>query len=230
MSKFSFEESAIRVLANFASINPSMLVEPDKLTVMNIPKSIVASYPFEKPYDFDSFGLFDCADFLAVLSVMKKATIEVNDKCLTITADGDKLTYYTTAKNLIQEIPDVNVLFNGSTDQLDFALPADRLAVMNKMVSILKSKYIFFESDGKRVRITIGDELESSSNNYELLIEDGIKTNCLTEPVKISIVDFKVLAGEYNIKIAKKEARGKTKYFSKWDNLNGATYLIGVEA
>jgi hypothetical protein len=161
---------------------------------------------------------------------MKKAEIEVEDKFLTITSDGDKLTYYTTAKNLVQEIPDVNALFNGATYQLDFQLPADRLAVMNKMVSILKSKYIFFESDGKLVRITIGDELESSSNNYELVIDDGIKVNCLTEPVKISIVDFKVLAGEYEIKIAKKEARGKTKYFSKWDNLNGATYLIGVEA
>lgn len=229
MSKFSFEENQLKVLSNFASINPQMLVESDKFTVMNGSKSVVANYPFSTKLDFPSFGLYDASDFLAIINAMKNSQIEVKDKSLNITSGSDKLTYFTTAAELVPKVPDTDKVFQNLDYDLDFSLSADRLAVCLKMASLLKAAFIFFETDGKRIRITIGNELESSSNNYEVYVEDGIKKNQLVEAVRIALADFKILPGEYQVGIARKEVKGNNKYFSKWSNLNGVTYFIATE-
>ena len=232
MSKFTFDEQTLKVLANFSSINPSMLIEPERVSVMNVSKSVVGTFKFDTAYKFESFGLYDTADFLSVLSAMKKSqnmSIEDKDKFLLITSDNDRLTYYTTAKDMVTKVPSIDALFKDSNFEMEFSLPNDRLAIIKQMSSILKSKYIFFETDGKRVRVTVGDELESSTNNFEVFIETGIDINQLSEPVKLPIVDFKILTGDYTVKIAKKVVKGKSKFFSQWKNLNGVEYLISTE-
>lgn len=230
MSKFSFNDASLKILSNFATINPSMIIEPDKLSVISITKSTIATYKFDTPYTFDKFGIYDVSYFLSFISAMKKPLIEVKDNALIVTSESDSLTYLTTPEKMILKAPDVNVIFKDFDFILDFALPSDRLAVINKMASILKAKYIFFETDDKRIRITISDELQSSTNYFELFIEDGINANKLTEPVCINISDFKVLAGEYQVKITSKTVKGKNKYFSVWKNLNGVDYYISAEA
>ena len=233
MSKFTFDEQTLKVLSNFSTINPSMTIEPDCVSVMNLSKSIVGTYKFNTPYTFDSFGLYDTGDFLSVLSAMKKSqnmSIEDKGKYLSITSDNDRLTYYTTSKDMITKVPDIQVLFKDCTFEMEFSLPNDRLAIIKQMSSILKSKFLFFETDDKRIRITVGDELESSSNNFEVFIETGIVMNELSEPVKVSIADFKIINGDYTIKIARRTVKGKNKYFSEWKNLNGVDYLLSMEA
>lgn len=233
MSKFNFDEQTLKILGNFSTINPSMLVEPDRLSVMNLSKSVVGMYKFDKPYSFDSFGLYDTADFLSVLSAMKKSqnmNIEDKDKYLLITSDNDRLTYYTTAKDMILKVPDIDVLFKDANFEMEFSLPNDRLAIIKQMASILKSKFLFFETDNKRIRITVGDELESSSNNFEVFIETGIVKNELSESVKLPLADFKIINGDYTIKIANKIVKGKSKFFSQWKNLNGVDYLVATES
>lgn len=230
-TKFNFDEAQLKVLANFSSISQQMLVEPDKFSVMSVSKSIIANYPFTTPFDFESFGLYNTSDFIGVISAMKKSLIEVKDKYLSITSDSDKLTYYTTAKELVPNVPDTTVVFNSLEESVELSLPADRLAVIMKMASMLKSKFMFIESatinNKQLVRITIGDELETSANSYELYIDDATINN-LNEAVRISFDEFKLLGGEYKLSIGRKEVKGRMKYLSKWANLNGVTYFIAA--
>lgn len=216
---FSFDEKTIKILTNFATINPSMIIQPDKLAVINASESCVGFYEFPKSFDFEEFGLYEVPEFLSAISVFDKAPqIDVKDKYLQITGEKDKLKYFTTAKNLLTEVPDVEDEFKKVQSGLEFTLPADKLAVINKFASILKAKFIFFETEKKKIRVTVGTELESSNNSYELFIEDDIKTNKLDKPVKISFEDFKILPGEYKIALAPE--------ISKWSNLNGAVYYL----
>lgn len=232
--KFNFNEEELKILANFSSINQQMLVEPDKFSVMSVSKAVLANYPFTTPYTFSSFGLYNTSDFLSLMSVMKKAQIEVKPKCLSITSDQDRLTYYTTAAELVPKVPDTDKVFASLDYDLEFSLPADRLSIIMKVIPQLKAKFMFFETvelnNTTMVRITIGDELETSATNYELFIKDDVKINKLSEAVCISLEDLKLLQGEYQIGIARKEVKGKTKYFSKWANLNGVTYYVATEA
>ena len=216
---FTFDEKTIKILSNFASINPSMVIQPDQLSVINGSDSCIGFYTFSTPLDFNEFGLYEAPEFLSALSVFDTApAIDVKDKYLVISGKNDKLKYFTTAKNLIPVVPDVKSKFEKVQCGLEFTLSADKLAVINKFSSILKSKYIFFETEKKRIRVTIANELESSNNSYELFIEDDIKSNKLEAPVKISLDDFKILPGEYTISLSPK--------ISRWTNLNGATYYL----
>jgi len=232
--KFKFDDEELKILANFSGINQQMLVEPDKLSVISVSKAVLANYPFVNPYNFTEFGLYNTSDFLGLMLAMKNAEIEVKPKCLSITSNSDKLTYYTTAPELVPKVPDTQKVFASLDYDLQLSIPADRLAIIMKMASMLKSKYMFFEKldlNGKSmVRITVGDELETSANNYELFIENGVVINNLTEAVRISMEEFKILQGEYEVGIARKEVKGKIKYFSKWANLNGVTYYIATES
>lgn len=223
MANFTPDDKIIKIMANFASINPSMLIEPDKLAVMNNSKSVVARYTFDPAFTFEPFGLYDTQDALGIINAMSKPDIEVYDKYINIVgANDDKVRYYTTAANLVPKVPDVGIGFAKLPVFLNFAIPADKLAIILKMSQILKSKFIFFETEGKRIRVTVGDELESSGNNYDIMIQDGITENCLDTVVQIPLIDFKILPGEYNVTIGKRS--------TKWENLNGVVYYISTAA
>lgn len=230
MNKFTPDEKTVKIMANFANINPSMVIDPDKLSVMSTSKTVIAKYPFSSPYSFNSFGFYDTGDVLSIINAMSKPEIEVtNDTFITIIGtNDDKVRYFTTAKELLPVVPNIDTSTSDFTVNLKCSITADKLAVINKMASILKSKYIFFETDGKKIRITLGDALESSGNNYEVFITDGIKENSLTEPIKIPVIDFKILPGEYEFTITSKiiPKSGKLRTFTVWENLNGVSYII----
>jgi hypothetical protein len=219
---FNFTETEINVLKNFASINPSMVFEGTGFKVINNSKSVIGLYPFAKSYDFPTFGIYECSEFLTALGAMDKPQIEVEAKQITIVDGTNRLTYYTTATDLLPVVPDVGSKFSKLDCELEFTITADKLAYLLKMATILKSKYLFFESDKKCIRITAGDELATSQNNFEALIEGGITANRLTAPVKIILADFKILPGEYAVKLSPK--------ISKWSNLTGIDYFVGTSA
>lgn len=223
MANFTPDDKIIKIMANFASINPSMLIEPDKLAVMNNAKTVITRYMFDTPFTFEPFGFYDTSDALGIINAMHKPDIEVNDKFINIVgANDDKVKYFTTAPDLVPKVPNVETGFLKLKCEQHFSLPADKLSIILKMSSILKSKFIFFETEGNKIRITVGDELESSGNNYDILVQDDIKINQSDAVIKIPLIDFKILPGEYNIQI--------TKRTTKWENLNGVTYYISTAA
>ena len=112
-TSFSFDDKTIKVLANFAAINPSMIIQPDKLSVINTTNSCIGFYPFATSYDFEEFGLYEAPEFLSAIGVFDTSpNIEVNDKYLMISGKNDKLKYFTTAKNLLPNVPDVGAKFD----------------------------------------------------------------------------------------------------------------------
>ena len=222
MISFNYSEAEINCLRNFSTINASMIMEPEGFKVINTSKSVIAYYSFEKPYDFESYGIYETSDFLAAIGAMSTPQIEVNPKYLTITDGTSKLKYFTTAKTLLPEVPDVATKFNKLTYDLDFTITADKLAALLKMATILKSKYIFLESVDKNIRITAGDELDSSNNNYEILIDVGVKASTLKTPAKLLLTDFKIMPGEFKVLL--------TPAICKWENMSGIEYYIRCQS
>ncbi len=222
MTPFSFDEKTLKILSNFASIHSSMVIQKDKLSVVNNSNSCIGLYNFPEPYDFNEFGLYDTQEFLSAISVFETfPEINVKDNYLDISSKENKLKYFTTAKELIPKVIDLEDQFNKLDPDLVFNLSADKLALINKISSIIKSKYVFFESRKKKILITVCNELESSNNSYELYIDD-IEVNNLEKPVKIELDNFKMLPGEYKIEMKVKNS----KMMSRWSNLNGVKYFI----
>lgn len=220
---FMYSDSEINVLKSFSQINASMILNPGEFSVINNSKSVIGEYKFEKEYDYESFGIYEASEFLTALGAMDKPVIEVDAKSLTIIDGEAKLKYFTTAKDLLPAVPDVGKKFATLDCELDFTISADKLAFLLKMATILKSKYLFFETEKKKIRITAGDELtNSSSNNYAVDISEGIKANKLDGAIKIVLADFKIMPGAYEVKLSSK--------ISRWTGTNGVVYYIGTAA
>ncbi len=113
---------------------------------------------------------------------------------------------------MVPKVPDTAKVFAQLDYDLEMKLPADRLAVIMKMASMLKSKFMFFETTeingGSVVRITLGDELETSANNYELFIEMATTQNINPTQFAESIDTF---LKEGNIEYDSKQASQRLK-------------------
>lgn len=218
---FKLKEQDVAILKSFSTLNSSMIINPEKFSVVNSSKSCVAFYIPEEKYDFQEFGIYEMTDFLAALGTLKNPEITDEEKYLVISSNGQKFKYFTTAKDLIQpakiNIEKIDAVEFG----LEFDLSAEKFSMLMKSANIVRASNVFFETSKKKILITVAEELASSNNSFEIPIEEGITKNDLKEPVAIPISDMRLLPGDYTVKISNK--------ISKWThqgcNLN---YYIGV--
>lgn len=218
-----FNETEISVLKNLAAINPSQIIYPNGFEVMKNSQSVLAKYEFANPYEFEAFGIYDLPEFLSLLGAFKDPTVEIKQKKIIITEGAQRATYITNPIEVMPHVPlaKVEEHFSKIEPELDFDLTADKLATIFKMAGIMKAEYLFFESDAKRIRITLANSLESSDNMYEVIVKDGIRSNDLGETtIKIPIIDMKHFPGDYTVKIS-------SKRISRWENMNGIIYYVG---
>lgn len=219
---FTFKDTEIAVLKNLSSINPSMVIEPTRFSVINESKSVVSYYQFDDSYDYEEFGIYEVPEFLSVLATLKNPTIEPKEKYLIIGDTNSKFKYFTTSKDLLPKVFDVKSKFAKVKCPIEFDISSEKLQLIYKTANILKADYVFVQSDEKKVRLTVANELNSSSSSFEITIEDGIKTNELADKViKIPICDMKLYQGDYTVQIAEK--------ISCWKNIMGnLEYYIGT--
>jgi hypothetical protein len=216
-----FNETQISILKSLAQINPSQTIEPDGFRVIKNSKSVVATYDFDKAFDYEAFGIYDLPEFLSAVGAFKEPVLEMKPKFVLIKDGTQQIKYFTSPTVVMPKVPNISKKFDAVECELDFDLSADKLATIFKMAGILKSQFVFFESDKKKIRITITNTLESSDNMYEVQVKDGIRKNDLGDTVlKIPIDDMKQFPGDYTVQISSMK-------ISKWVNLNGITYFIG---
>lgn len=219
----TFTETEISILKNFARINPAMIIHSDRFEVLSPTKSIVGKYEFESPYDFESFGIYEVPKFLQAVETFNNAGIEAGKKFLTIAEGSAKIKYWTTQQDILPQVPDVDPNFQKVDKQLDFDLPADKLAALFKAAQVLRGEFVFFQSDENGVRLTIANDVDASEHSFDVLIRDNIRANDLGDDVlRIKVSELKVVAGDYKIGMA---AQG----ISKWECFNGVSYYIGCK-
>jgi hypothetical protein len=186
---------------------------------------------FDEPLDFsDEIGIYDSSEFLGILSFYKNPEIKNFDKYVTITEGNSKATYFKTAKELLPKVlvqqkftpDDIKARLDKIGCELQFTLTAEKINMLIKMASIMKSEFVFFETDESKIRITVGNELESSNNNWEITIDsENITNNSLENPVKLSVMEFKFVPSDYDVKVS-------SKGMSYWKSVSGIEYFIAV--
>ena len=124
---FQFSTKELEILKNFASINQSMIVEQTAFKVKNNSNSVLGFYTYDKPYEFEDFGLYETNEFLTIISALGSPDIEVSEKFLSISNGKDKVKYFTTAQNLLPKVPNVSKKFESVECDLVFSLSADKL-------------------------------------------------------------------------------------------------------
>jgi hypothetical protein len=217
--KMQFKEIELAVLKNFAGIHPTMQINPDGISVINNTDSCIGMYKFSEPYDTEPYVIYEVPEFLSVLNAFKAPDITVFPEYVLIKEGTSKVKYFTVAKELAPKVPEVRKRCAQVAFDLDFSISQEKLTMLHKMASILKTESLFMESSDKGVLLTIGDELESSNNTWEILITDDVNVNELPKPVKLLISETRVLPMDYRIKVA-------SAGISHWCSSNGPEYYI----
>jgi len=220
----NFSETELTILSNFAKINPSQIIKPTGFGAKEPSASIVGVYDFEESYDFEPFGIYEVPMFLQALEAFDKPKIDVKPDRVVIKEGSSKIQFFTTPLDLIKnsEVPNIAPKFDKLDCELDFDLPADKLATIFKTASVFKAKYLFLESDSKGVRLTVSSDTPgSSANSFEIMIRDNVRSNELAKTVlKIPFAELRIIPGDYSIKASAKK-------ISKWACFNDVTYYVG---
>jgi hypothetical protein len=226
---FKLNEKTMAVLKNFSQINPQIYVEAGKIEVINGAYSSLGCFIFDEPLPIkDGMGLYEVNEFIAIMSAYKNPEITQHDGYIIISDGNLKTKYHTTARTLMPKVliqqkyssDDIRNRMGSLGAELEFVLPAEKLNFLLKMANLTKAEFMFFESDGDKIRITVGDALESSGNTHDVTIDADIKTNCLKTPVKCNMAEFKLLPADYTAIIA-------SKGLTYWKSDLGIEYFIG---
>ncbi len=220
----NFSETELTILSNFAKINPSQIINPTGFGAKEPAASIIGTYDFEEVYDFEPFGIYEVPMFLQALEAFNKPKMEVKADRVIIKEGGSKIQFFTTPLDLIKnsEVPNLAPKFDKLACELDFDLPADKLATIIKTSAVFKARYLFLESSEDGVRLTVSSDTPgSSANSFDIVIRDNVRTNELGSTVlKIPFSELRIIQGDYSIKASSKK-------ISKWSCFNDVTYYVG---
>ena len=78
------------ILKNFSEINTNILIKPgSELNTISTMRNIFAKATITESFD-NEFGIYDLNEFLSVVSSLDKPELTLNDKHMTISAEGSR--------------------------------------------------------------------------------------------------------------------------------------------
>ena len=100
------------ILKNFSEINTNILIKPGKeLNTISTMRNIFAKASIDESFDTE-FGIYDLNEFLAVVSSTNKPELSLQDKFMTISAEGSKSKvkyFYSDPSVIVSPTKEVNM-------------------------------------------------------------------------------------------------------------------------
>lgn len=215
----------VSLLQSFAQISPNLLVKPgNKMATRNAVNSIQARAVVEETFP-QQFAIYDLNQLLSLLSVSQNPDVEFGEKSLTIRSEnGGEIEYFYADESLVTA-PNENP--PQLEDVYTFKLTASDIQTIVKTASIVSATMLNIVSEKGKVTLSVNDPKNSTSNSYKKpLGEADFSFN-----VKMAIDSFKVVAGEYNVRVANAVAKsGKVLVFFFESTSSDLTYLIAADS
>ena len=165
-----FKEEEMKILKNFKNISPKMKIINDKFAITNgTSHSSLALYNFENPYPFETdIPIYDLNKFFSIIDAMKKPLFKVNDKSIDIEDEdtNTKVKFNLAQSEFIVDVP-LNVIekLMSRKPEVEFTLPEDRGAIIDRLKKVLNADRMFFSRMGNGIKITLGQK------NYNEIVD-----------------------------------------------------------
>ena len=213
--KLSKETQAI--FKNFASINANLLLrEGNQLSTMSENKTIISEVTVTEQFP-QNFGIYDVNEFLGVLSLFNDPELSF-DNDVVIIKEGKNQIRYKAAEETTLKTPSKTIQFPEA--EINFSLSAGDLEHIIKSAGVLKvSDVSFIGKDGKLTALVV-DKKNPLTNKFEIELGNTDKTF----QANMKIENFKMVAGAYNVSIAKMKI---SRFKATSSNL---IYYIAVES
>ena len=213
--KLSKETQAI--FKNFASINANLLLrEGNQLSTMSENKTIISEVTVTEQFP-QNFGIYDVNEFLGVLSLFNDPELSF-DNDVVIIKEGKNQIRYKAAEETTLKTPSKTIQFPEA--EINFSLSAGDLEHIIKSAGVLKvSDVSFIGKDGKLTALVV-DKKNPLTNKFEIELGNTDKTF----QANMKIENFKMVAGAYDVSIAKMKI---SRFKATSSNL---IYYIAVES
>jgi len=211
-------ESTINILKNFASINPSILVNPgNTLTTMSINKSIYAMAAVEESFP-SKFAIYEMSKFLGVVSLFKEPEFTFHDRQVKIESERQSVNYtYADPSMIVAPNPDKSINF--PTADVEFSISHEELQRVVRATSVLQLPDIAVIGDGKKITITATNSKNPTTDIFGIQVGETDKSFSMYFEVSDII---KLISADYDVKLS-------SKGLSQWKSSN-VLYYVAMKA
>lgn len=172
-----------------------------------------------------NFGIFDITKLINLLSAMKDADLEFNEKYLTITdSTGWKAVFAASAPELISQVETMDAIDNAPV-ALAFDLQVDTLTKMNKLAKANDLAQISFVDTPQGIIMRAFNAKVKDSNiiTVPLTKEDKDDSLCVKTPFTATTLNMDIELDSYRVILAELG-------FAKFESKSGHTrYIVLTE-
>ena len=196
VTKMRLSKETYTILKNFAAINSNILIQPGNvLKTISAGKNIFVEAKVTEDFDVE-VPIWDLNKFLGVVSMFANPDLEFHDNHVVISNGRSSVTYYYSEPTLLT-VPTKELKMPKSTIQFD--LDEKDLNEILKASSILQvSDLRMVGGDGKFV-ISVDDSGQSTSNNFEIVIDENYHGKDFEGTVNVS--EMKFIPGSYTVEL-----------------------------
>ena len=189
------------ILKNFSEINTNILIKPgSELNTISTMKNILAKATITESFDSE-FGIYDLNEFLSVVSSLDKPELTLQEKHLTISAEGSRSKvkyFYSDPSVIVSPTKEVNM----PESDVTFTLSESNLAQLRKMAAILSSPDLALigTKDGDVV-LKVCDKKNDTSNKFEIIVGENATANYT---FYFKVENLKMISGDYDVAVSSK--------------------------
>lgn len=210
----------LTVLKSFSGINVNLVIEPGN-TIRTISPARTVFAKASVPDTFDKpILIFDLISFLQAITLFDDADLDFHDKFVNVKTAGSVIKYWYCDPQVIKAPPNKEIVIE--EEVFGCELSQGDINSLFKVAAALGSPEIIFKSDGKKAVLVVGDRKNDTANNYTK--ELGVSEKVFNAILRVE--NFKLLPGDYTVKIAKKGTIGIVIFANKNQDL---TYWMMVD-
>ena len=189
------------ILKNFSLINTNILIkEGTELSTISTMRNIFAKATITESFEKE-FGVYDLNQFLAVVSSTNKPELKLEDKFMTISAEGSKSKvkyFYSDPSVIVSPTKEVNM----PEADVSFSLSEANLTQLQKMAAILKTPDLALVGEkGGDVILKVCDKKNDTSNNFDIIVGENATADYT---FYFKVENMKMISGDYDVSVSSK--------------------------
>ena len=194
-------QNTLDILKNFSEINTNILIKPGtELSTISTMRNIFAKATIAEAFDSE-FGIYDLNEFLAVVSSTNKPELKLEDKFMTISAEGSKSKvkyFYSDPSVIVSPTKEVNM----PEADVSFSLSEANLTQLQKMAAILKTPDLALEgTKGGDIVLKVCDKKNDTSNNFDIVVGENATADYT---FYFKVENMKMISGDYDVSVSSK--------------------------
>lgn len=209
-------KETVALFKNFAGINSNLLLKNgNKLATISGQKNVMADATVSET--FPDFGIYDLNEFLGAMSLFDDPELDFQDKYVSIKQGNMNIKFFA-ADSSVLTAPQKAITFPEA--EINFNITADKLTMIQKTASVLRSPDVSIVGDGSSITIVVGDKKNATGNSFS----ESVGTTDKKFKVNLKVENLKMLPGDYQVSISSKK-------ISRFKSPNSdLVYYVAVEA